>query len=277
MINRFIQIVLLLIVQVAFSQNPPVTTAIGEGKAAQRNITFEQARQQAFQRAREDGIQNALGIDVQGVSIVRNAAFAGEFIFGTTYGHIVKTDTLLDTLIVEKFRGEMFPVYHVRLQVEVVPEKGKPDPSFKVALELNKNTFVAGEELWMTIRTSKDCYAMVINVDANDDIYVMFPNRYLSNNFMPANAAIQIPSQEERSMGIRYRVSPLQGHTQDTELIMLIATQKPITLLEDVEEQEGVQKFKNNQTALTELAKWLAAIPASERTIDLEQYNVFKE
>ena len=121
----------------------------------------------------------------------------------------------------------------------------------------------------MKIQASGDCYITILNIDANDDIYVLFPNKYQPNNFLPANQIIHVPSDKERSLGIHFRMYTLPQHNSDEEFIMVIATRKPAPLLAEIGEGEEVfKKFKNDRLALTELARWLSTIPPDERAVD---------
>ncbi len=241
-----------------------------------QNITPEQAFYRAKQNARKKAIRKVLGTHIQQSTIVQNATFAGEFIHAFSYGHILNENVEnVDIKIRQRSSGQMPTLTcEVTMNCEVIEEKGKPDLSFKVKAELNSLSFTDGDEMIIRVKSTKECYITVLNITATDDIYVLFPNQYRRKNKVLADETIEIPSVDDRQRGLHFRVSSLPGHKEDTEYIKVLATRQPIGFLEDIDEESGFKKFKNNKYALTELAQWLTMVPANERAEDFVSYII---
>jgi len=259
---------------------------IGEGQAVINNITPEQAKAQAVRTAMQDGIVKVLGTRVSSAAFAKDALFAGEFVQAISYGHVIQ-----DTILVEEIQsvttpdGKLTPVYYVKMEMDIQPESGEIDPAFKVDVKLNSNAFTAGEELVMTVRSTQPCYLTVLNIAADNSVYVLFPHPLHKDNRLTPEAPLQIPTDEEQRLGLHLRVYPLPGHQEDTEYIKVIATKDPVAFLDEVEEAEEVEiarglkimRFKNTDVALTELAQWLCTIPRNKRAEDLAPYVVVKK
>ena len=241
-----------------------------------QNITPEQAFYRAKQNARKEAIRKVLGTHIQQSAIVQNATFAGEFIHAFSYGHILNEKVENVDIKILQPSSNLMPILtcQVTMKCEVVEEKGKPDVSFKVKAELNSLSFTDGDEMIIRVKSTKECFITVLNITATDDIYVLFPNQYRKKNKIFPDETIEIPSAEDRQNGLHFRVNSLPGHKEDTEYIKVLATRQPIGFLEDIDEESGFKKFKNNKYALTELAQWLTMVPANERAEDFISYIV---
>jgi len=241
-----------------------------------QNITPYQAFYKAKQSARKEAIRKILGTHIQQSAIVQNGTFAGEFIHSFAYGHILNENVeKVDIKLRQQSPSEMPTlICEVTMNCEVVEEKGTPDLSFRVQAELNSLSFTEGEEMVVKVKSTKDCYVTVLNITATDDIYVLFPNQYRNKNKIKANEVIEIPSPEDRLQGLHFRMNSYPGHKEDTEYIKVLATRTPIGFLDDIDEESGFKKFKNNKYVLTELAQWLTLIPANERSEDLVSYVI---
>lgn len=268
-------LMLILLLTVGGQAGEPVTVT-AEGRVVFENVTRDEAKSKAIRQAYKKGIRKAMGVEVQAQSFVRDGMFAGEFVHAISYGDIIS-----EKILEQKFDvwqktpdSDPLPVYYVKMELTIVAQEGMPDPTFKVDVSLNKTGFTAGDELWMNVRATKDCYIIVLNIAANNDIYVLYPNDYQPDNQLVKNQTLQIPSKAERESGLRIRVANLEGSSADREFIKVIATKRPIEFLDEIEEQNGVKVFKNTQVALTELGEWLSTLPVSERAEDLAAYSV---
>lgn len=273
--TRVLLPLLFLIPHLPLHGGDPVTVVV-EGRAVMEGITREQAKSAAIRQAYRNGIREALGVVVDAQSFVKDGLFTGEFVHAISHGHVVK-ETLLSQGIdtyQKTPESDPIPVYLVKMELTIVAEGGEPDPSFKVDARLNKAGFSEGEEMWVNVEATQDCWLMVLNIAANNDIAVLFPNDLQRDNFLKAGQVLQVPSERERALGIRFRVAPLPGHEKNREFIKVIATKRPIAFLEELEVRNGMTVFRNTQVALGELGQWLATVPVGERAEDLASYVV---
>jgi len=270
--NLLMPFYLILIPTLLFSQEWVNAT----GQWVIYNITPEQAFYKAKDVARKEAVRKVLGTHIQQSAVVRNATFAGEFIYAFAYGHIIEEEIEKVEVQIRQNQMNEMPTLTciIEMRCQVFEEKGQPDPSFKVKTELNSYSFTDGEEMIVNVRATQNCYITVLNISATDDIYVLFPNRFRRNNKVLAEEIVEFPSREDRDMGLRFRVHALPGHKQDREYIKVLATKKPIGFLDEIDEESGLKKFKNDKYALTELAHWLTTIPINERAEDLVSYIV---
>ena len=86
-------------------------------------------------------------------------------------------------------------------------------------------TYANGEDVQVFVETNKDAYVTVLNVNPAGETAVLFPNRYQSDNFVPAGRVLQVP---HRTAGFRIVVSGNVG----AELLKVIASTQPIALFE---------------------------------------------
>lgn len=247
------------------------------GEAVLQNITTEEAQVMAKRRARLDAIEKVCGIKLQAETLVRDFILAGDFIHSISYGHVVEEKDIswkTVTLPPENPGSPPVILLRVSMNAKVIPVNEKPDPYFKVELKLNRTVFQAGDEVIVNIKTTKDCYLTLLNIAANDSVYVLFPNKFQNKNFIKANTGIEIPNEKYRDSGLHIRVATLPGHKKDTEILKVIATKQKIFILDEIDTSSGFGLMGTPRIALTKLARWLSEIPVSERAEAATIYTV---
>ena len=250
--------------------------AVGEALIA--NLTPEEAKRRALQDARERAVMYVVGVKVQEeiLDVVRSEGSGeGEDLRRsfldisqhTSFGRIVEEKPpRCEMVVLEPPGGPSVQVYRCRLRAKVAREEGRPDPDFKVAVSLNKYTFRDGEEMSMEITSTQDCYITVLSVSAEDTVYVLLPHEYRRDNFLRAGGRMSLPGEEERRMGITYRVRLPEGMERATELIKVIATKRPCSLGAGWEKAGGFNYVPTPRAALEALCRWLVGIPLDQRT-----------
>lgn len=247
------------------------------GEALVQNVSYEEAQVLALRRARLDAIEKVCGVKLQAETLLMDFKLEGDFIHSISYGHVVeekdiswKTETLSSDI------PDSPPIIMLRvdMQANVVPEKRKPDPYFKAELKLNRSVFQSGDEVILNVKTTKNCYLIVLNLAANDSVYVLLPNKWQEDNFIPANKRIEIPDEKFRDLGFHIRVANLLGHEKDTELVKVIATKQKINFLDEIETSHAFGLMGTPRMAMTKLARWLSEIPISERAEATAMYTV---
>ncbi|KHC90713.1 PEGA domain-containing protein [Thermotoga sp. Mc24] len=116
----------------------------------------------------------------------------------------------------------------------IVPEK----PYFTVDVWLNKpegSVYEVGERMEIFVKSSKDAYILVYDINAQGKVTLIFPNKYESDNFVRANEIKKIPSKSTYSL----RVSPPYGK----EYIQVIASARPIPIFNQLKELGTAQAF----------------------------------
>lgn len=242
------------------------------GEAAISNITAEEANSLALQRARQNAVEKACGVLVQSETLVRNFTMAGDFVHAISHGRVVEEKDLhweTESLPPERPGSPPGVLVRVSMNARVVSESGIADPSFSIRIGINKGEFRSGEEAVFTIKATRDCYVTVLNLAANDSVYVLFPNVIQKNNLLKAGDSLRIPDG-----GFKIRVATLPGHQKDSEVVQVIATKQAVTFFDKTDQAFGSGAVGTPRVAVTRLARVLACIPVSERAEDSKVYTV---
>lgn len=251
-------------------------TVTATGVAVLENITPEEAQTLALKRARSNAIEEVCGISIQAETFVKNFMVHGDFIHSVSYGHIISEEILSWDVDVTHSSKKLPPAiaYRVTLKTRVKPEKGQPDPYYQVTCKLNKKIFSSGDEMIIHVKASKPSYLTVLNFSADGRVFLLFPNQLRKDNYVLALEEFQVPSEADRKDVLKLQVSTLPGHKKDTEFIKVIATRKPLHLLEGLlfQGQYGVMDTVN--FAVTEIARLVTAIPLRERAEHTVFYDI---
>ncbi|MFH1009472.1 MAG: DUF4384 domain-containing protein [Candidatus Latescibacterota bacterium] len=259
------------------------------GDAYLIHITPEEAKRQALENARAEAIRYAAGVQVGSVTYDRQVSLSGSAAdreeiresFATvseqtSAGKIVeeKPPRWRTYTINDPKSSLPIMVYRAYLGAKVAAEKGELDPDFAMTVKLNKDSFRDGDEMSMRIQASKDCYLTVLNLAANDTVYVLLPHAYRNDPFISGGQAVEVPNAEERAIGIRYRVHMSEGRDTDTEVIKVIATKKRYEFGKGLERAGGFSIVPTPRGALIELQRWLVRIPRHERAEAMAIYDI---
>ncbi|MDP8210892.1 MAG: DUF4384 domain-containing protein [Candidatus Stygibacter australis] len=230
------------------------------------NISPEEARDKAIEKASKRALEY-FGVEV-GSRTLSFKAETNNKINVDHFSNLIKLTSsgiILKKEIVEsktEVHGE--DIYEiVVMKILLGKQKGERDPYFKLNADLNKNYYVENENIEIEITPSIDCYLTVIFISSDESVGTVFPNKYSPNNFAEAGQKLTLPTEKEKSMGIKYKVTLLPNKDEDTELVKVIATKKPISInLND-----------NFNTALESLQNWLVEIPSNEIVeVDLQYF-----
>lgn len=228
------------------------------------NITPEKAREQAILLACENALEYYTGVDVKG----RKIYIIGEDTEKVTrddYIHI--TDQTMQGIILDRkvISEKIITIDNaifsrVTVHVKIGKQKGEKDPYFSLDASLNKEHFQEYETLEISCIPSKDCYVTILNICSNDTVYVLFPNKYREDNLVKAGNTFEMPSVQDRNIGLSLPVKLLPGKITDSEIIKIIATKEHLNLVE----------FKNDMiygtcmATLTKLMQRLITIPQDQ-------------
>ena len=243
------------------------------GKAIIQNITPEEAEEQAIFNACRDAIQYYSGVEISARTLDLQAESQNKIMLDhfssltkqTTNGIILEKDIISKEI---KTDGKNL-VKVVVLRVKVGKQKGEKDPYFNVTANLNKDIFKEGEQLGLTVQSSRDCYITVLNISSNDTVYVLFPNQYRSNNFIKADEVFRLPNEDDKIMGLSFPSKLLEGKDKDVEMIKVLATKEDISLTTS----HTLSVYGTYELALKKLRNWLIEIPRCEiEEIDIQYF-----
>ncbi len=103
-----------------------------------------------------------------------------------------------------------------------------PSPPFKVTVRMkdkDRRDFKVGEKARFFVSSDKDCYLIMLNLDTQGSMRILFPNQYFRNNFIKAGQVIKIPDEK---MGQKFELE--FGEPVGEEVVKVIASTKPLRL-----------------------------------------------
>ena len=242
------------------------------------HLTPEEARRRAWDQALAQAAEQA-GLEVMGATLLTTRE-GGEgdrfdqfvrFVRTSARGRVVEVDTLFDGKALAPLpegRGEW--VHRVSIRARVHPETGSPDPSFRLDLQLNQQSFREGEGLVMALTATQDCYVTVFDLYAGDSLVVVVPGPLLSDNRLRAGQTLRIPP-EEAGWDLALSLPP--GRDQAREMLLAVATRDSIPFPAAGPTRQGLFSLGD---ALLAVNQWLARIPADQRTEAVASYRIVR-
>ena len=132
-------------------------------------------------------------------------------------------------------------------------------------VSLNKTLFMDGDEMSIQVTTNQDVFLHIFNVGQDDSVTVLFPNKYVNDNHVAANAGFVFPEESQKSSGIRLRVFVPQTSQRGLDRIKVIATTKKIDLGRGRFPEGAFRVYPGKDSSLiTDLLKELALLDESE-------------
>lgn len=237
------------------------------------NISPEEAKEIAIQKACKRAIEYFSGIEISGRIIDLQAENQNEIVLDnfssltklTTKGIVLEKEIIKEEIISN--RNQLLKV--VTIKVKVGKQKGNKDPTFEIISELNREYFKDGEEIELSVKSSKNCYLTILNICSNDSVYVIFPNEYRKDNFIKSGETFQLPNSKDKEIGLYFPINLLPNKNEDVEMIKVIATKQKI----DFSSTYSFSAYGTYQSTLKDLQKWLLNIPRNEiEEIDLQYF-----
>ncbi|MCK4654328.1 MAG: DUF4384 domain-containing protein [Candidatus Cloacimonetes bacterium] len=240
------------------------------------NISPEEAKEKAIQKACKRAIEYFSGIEISGRIINFKAENQNEILLDnfasitkqTTQGIILDKEIIKEEIVTKNNQLQKM----VTIKIHIGKQKGVKDPSFEIISELNRKYFKDGEEMELSVKSSKDCYLTILNICSNDSVYVIFPNECRKDNFIKSGETFLLPNSKDKEIGLYYPVNLLPNKNDDVEMIKVIATKQKINF-------SSIYSFSAYGTytsTLKDLQIWLLKIPRNEiEEIDL-QYFIHK-
>ncbi len=102
----------------------------------------------------------------------------------------------------ELFKG-ITPFLEYQYLLKKLTRVNNPHPSFNVKVwmkETDRRDFRVGEKAQFYVSSDKDCYLVMLNLDSQGNMRILFPNEYYKNNFVKACRVIKIPDEKNDSI-----------------------------------------------------------------------------
>jgi hypothetical protein len=108
-----------------------------------------------------------------------------------------------------------------------------------------KRAYAEGETVSFRVRASEDCHIAVLCHQVDGSTVVLFPNRYASNTFIPANKPIDVPGTHKSDFEIQI-ASPF-----GSDVVEVIACSKPSELHKEFTEFASAAEEEQSYQTLT--------------------------
>ncbi|MFC1549438.1 DUF4384 domain-containing protein [Nitrospirota bacterium] len=227
-----------------------------EGKAEiSAGRTPDEARRLALDRARRAALEEAVGVDVRGSTVVYNADLINDMVMTGTGGLITGQDILLNECGEEE--GRLVCTILIRAEVSILDSR--KDAPFRIkASVLRPGTkakkdvvlFQDGDEVIVKVRLDRKGYVSIFGVDQAGSVSQLFPNKYSPDSLLDAEEEFVFPDDKLRERGLKLRAKTLAGKRKTNESIMIIATTKKVSFLEDAGDGPLVTDLMSELAAL---------------------------
>ncbi|MGD0037787.1 MAG: DUF4384 domain-containing protein [Bacteroidota bacterium] len=221
-------------------------------------------RQRALQEARVKILQQA-GINIQATEIrlkeeskLQLVDMYGSFAQSTARGIIIDERNLTYSSQFVTMDKLSLPQVTASLEALVEIPKGEPDPTFEVSLTADKNTYVEGEELQLTVQSSKDGYLSIFQIK-NDTCFILHPNPLFPKSYdnrINANTKNLIPP-EDKPYSFMLDLEGGNGE-RAVEFLVAVVTKEEIPI--------GGRFNKKDFFSLKEFNNWLVNIGVDQRS-----------
>lgn len=241
-----------------------------EGVAAlSGNTTPDQARSMALNQARAKAVQQAAGVSLQDTAYQVRTGEGSLRMFRETEalarGAVVEEHVLgWDTEVVKTTSSEP-PMTRLKVRLRAkVRRLSDIQSALTVRLELNQRVFRAGENLTMNIAVSQPAYLTVFNLAADDQVHVIYPNRFQPVLQVSAPGSLRLPPADAP---FKLRPRPLDGHGSDVEAIKVIASERPLDL----------SSLPGAPMSVPQFYRWLLEQPVEGRHEATMEYQVLAD
>jgi hypothetical protein len=243
------------------------------------DTTVAEARTRSRDEARRKAIERAIGIFVRASTVVYNFGLAEDLVHSIVRGVVIEEQILSEGVReVDIEKGQKALIHDTTLRALIRPIPAERRNHFAINGNLNKSIFFANEEMVITVAASEAAYIHIFNVEQDNAVTVLFPNKFRRDNFLSGKKELIFPDDELREMGVRLRVIPPAGASKALEKIKLIATKKNLDLPQGKFNDASFQTYQGHDTGLvTDLMKELTKLEDTEWAEMTVSYEVLKK
>lgn len=217
--------------------------------------TPDEARRLALDRARRSALEEAVGVNVHGSTVIYNADLINDMVITGFGGLIVRQEILFNECGEEEDR--LVCNIKIRAEIQVVPQSKDAPYHIKATVSRpgarSDNDIVLfndGDEVQVRVKLDRKGYLSLFGVDQEGRVSHLFPNRYAPDSLVDAEEEFVFPDDALREKGIRLRAQVLEGKRKSNESIMIIATTRKMTFLEDAGEDPGITDLLSELSSL---------------------------
>ncbi len=257
-----------------YKNDEPGWVEVEETRTFSNSISPDKAQQEIMQILRNNAISKKIPETVEIATLLSDVIIesnqvareqtAWSAFFKSTISGIITAEEILQNDM-RSLPNKNSYQKTVRLKAYVEPVKGQRDPGFYLDVNIENNLLKSGDELAFSLTPSKDCFVYVFNFMADQNVFFMYPNQYMKENFIKANSTLHIPDESIRDY-VAFEVNTLPGESMSTESVYIICTKtqvKPIDSIQSIGTSMPV--LSQDSEGFIELQRWLATIPLNQR------------
>lgn len=185
--------------------------------------TLAQAKNNALNQARIRAVEQAAGVSVSNLTLIKQSMIISSLVRTFSHGFLVEESTLEwhGGWVGEDSRsGPGFPVVNVKLtgKVDVLPTSFFRNHA--ISAKLDKKTYRSGESAVINVKANEDIFLLVVNYTSKNNILPVYPNKYQKLNFIKQGTSIDIPA--KRQTQFKLLVKNYAGHRKDVEAFLIL-------------------------------------------------------
>lgn len=256
-----------------------ITWVTVEGTSPLVDVSEEEAKSRAVEDARRKAVEEAVGAHISAEDLVVNFRLSGGIVSAIPYGRVVDETILEEKAVTTLAEGKDRPtkMYRVVMKAGVVEETEGADPSFRLESSLNRSSFKDGEEMFITIRSTEDCYLAVFTIMEDEKILRLIPSRHEQDNFLKANETFSFPDEKDRRRGVKLKVHVPENKDAVTEAIYILALKGKATFDASAFREGIYGTYDGKAPFMKDLIQGIVGIPLSGRAEKLLQYHIKKK
>jgi hypothetical protein len=198
------------------------------------------------------------------------------FAFSTVAGYIID-ETILAAELLSGTKPGAYD-YRIVLEARVEPVKGERNPALRLEIDVAERYLKHGDELVVKVRSTRDGYLYIFDFLSDNSVLLMYPNALMTAAVIPGGEWLEIPTEQERARGIRYRVAANPDVITTTESIYAVFTINPIADLDDLLKiQKDHVQFSAGDASFTNFQRWLSEIPLDQRAEKAVQIHIVND
>ena len=197
------------------------------GEVVAETFTPAEAKSLALKKARLAAIEQAVGVRVASATIVKDAAFVGEYINTLARGYVSEEKILLweQSKYQESPQSQPTPIVKVTLKACIEAMPSNKSDTFRISAVLNKTTFLEGERANITIGASEKAFVNIFNLTSYDRIvYFNQPPQFT----MPMSIEAGQRSSSFPGKGASLEMIVPPGFNSVTEAFIIVATKEKV-------------------------------------------------
>lgn len=226
------------------------------------DTTPARARAIAMNNARRTALEEAVGVNLHGSSVIYNSDLISDLVVTATKGLIVKQNILEDKCYTEGDR--IYCIVRIEAHVKPLPQPDSKKVSILKASILrpdkatpsNSPVFHDGDEIQVKVAASDNAFMHIFSIDQYGNVIKLYPNNYIKTEIIPSGREFIFPDDTLRKQGLKLRVTTPKGLKSGIESVLIITTKEEGFFLTDPAMQNPTISDLMNELFQLDSSSW---------------------